>query len=195
MSLGADVLAGLVVVISPAARWIAFGVPGHLDVSSHSRAPATAGVAPQTASATIPFGPDYQVTAEINGETVALRLDYGSTGAVTLRDDVWRRVIPPEARTGRTTGSTRADGLVLDEQVGKATLVKLGSVTLRDVPVVGQAPSPRLAYQGLLGLAVLGATTTVLDTPRRRLWMFAPDQEISVKATPDGPAAAAGGRP
>ena len=192
--IGADALSAFIVVINPAGGWIAFGVPGHLSTDSRPRATgaSAAGLKDLAGSAArmptiIPLGLDYGIDATINGNPVRLEIDYGSVGAVTLRDDIWRRVIPPDARSGQVSSSTRADGLPIAEQVGTAKELTFGTATVRNVPAVSQAASDRIRYEGLLGLAVLGSTTTILDNPKRRLWLFPADQDVAVYATGDRP--------
>lgn len=174
--LGADALAAFVVVVNPARNWIAFGLPGHLKVTSR-----TNGVRP----ARIPFGPGYVVAATMNGQPVNLQIDYGSVrSAVQLADAAWQRVIPPEARTGGSTTSVRADGLRTgDQPIGVAKALKLSAdLWISDVPVLRRGPSDRMRNDGLLGLGILGSGVTILDTARRQLWLYAASEDVSVAA-------------
>lgn len=187
--IGADALAALIVVINPTSGWVAFGTPGHLGTRNRTTATRASGsdatglTKPEMRMpAEIPFGPGYDMMALIDGHPVSLQIDYGSTGAVTLRADIWRRLVLPAAQTGGVSASTRADGLKISEKIGSLRELAFGSVTIRDVPAASQAGSNRVKYEGLIGLAVLGSSTTILDTPRRRLWIFPPDQEVNVFA-------------
>jgi hypothetical protein len=191
--LGADAMTASVIVVNPDRKWIAFGLPGHIKTNSKFKANAQQ-EAKAGLPATIAFGPDFIVNATIDGQPVRLRIDYGHTGTVTLRTDVWERVLPAGARTGKVATSLRADGLRTYGQIGVAEL-RFGSVKADKVEIVGQ----NVAYSkwdGLLGLGVLGKSTTILQMPKRTLWVFPANQDVTVEAVDAGEKArAAAGTP
>ncbi|MBV5270663.1 MAG: hypothetical protein JZU55_13160, partial [Afipia sp.] len=52
-----------------------------------------------------------------------------------------------------------------------------------NMPISSRAGSDRITDDGLLGLAILGATTTVLDMPKQMLVLFPPNLDVSVSAS------------
>ncbi|TPG19999.1 hypothetical protein EAH87_09285 [Sphingomonas koreensis] len=189
--LGSDALKAFVVVVNPDRGWIALGLPGQIDVNSHvstgkaamSNAEAAKALLPKLTPAVVPFGPDFAVNAMINGAPVSLLIDYGHTGAITLRDDVWQRIIPADARTGKISMATKADGQRVGGQSGTARDLELGTISAKDVPVTSQPFRKGWRYEGLLGLGILGSTTTILQMPKRQLWIFPVGQDVSVAAS------------
>lgn len=181
--LGADALAAFIVVVNPSGRWIAFGLHDHFSVTS--RAGQGAGAAAGGPPARIGFAPGYRIAAQVNGQPVSLKIDYGSVrAAVSLRDDIWDHVIPAEARTKQSATSVRADGRTTGSQpLGIAKQLKLSAdVWLGDVPVLRQSSSVRSSSEGLLGMGVLGSSVTILDTAKGTLWLYPPGQDVSVAA-------------
>ncbi|WP_313537217.1 retropepsin-like aspartic protease [Sphingomonas sp.] len=175
--LGGDALAAFVVVVNPAANWIAFGLHDHLRVTQQG--------APDAAPAKIAFAPGYRISAQINGNPVSLKIDYGSVrSAVSLRADTWDRVIPSEARTAQSATSMRADGSMTgSQQLGTAKQLKLSDdVWIGDVPVLRRSPSVRSSNEGLLGLGILGSGVTTLDTAKGALWLYPAGQGVRVQA-------------
>lgn len=202
--LGGDVAGLLIVVLDPVRNWIAFGLPGRLKLAMDFTVdkPAATGASPTPDEAAVraalqgkspvivPFDRQYRVAATINDQPVSLKIDYGHSGTISLRDDIWQRVIPAADRKGAASFSTRADGGRLPTQHGVARTMKLGSITARDLPITGQA-AHRGPYEGLLGLAILARSTTVLNAPKGQLWFLPPGVEADVSATsPEATAAA-----
>lgn len=188
--LGADALAPFVVVVNPQQGWIAMGFPGKVNINASlkvdKKPESTQDVTtllPKVALNSIPFGPDLVTKAKINGRLVNLAIDYGSNGAVSLQETIWQQVIPPASRTGRTNDTTRADGLKSSGEIAAADL-ELGQMSASNVPIQSETIHRRDGIDGSLGLAVLAATTTVLDMPKRRLALFPPNLELSVSASP-----------
>jgi hypothetical protein len=196
---GADVLKPFVVVVNPAKSWIAFGLPGRITTTSKGdtglKAPpdaeAAKAILARSAPRFVSFGPDYSVHATINREPVTLRIDYGHTGAVLLRRDVWDRAIPVERRTAETSESTRADGLKDSGPVGIGDF-QLGDMSVKDMRI-GSRMASRGNVEGLLGLTVLGSTVTILHMPKRQLWFFPNGQDVSVSSSEGPPPAKADG--
>ncbi|WP_287004752.1 hypothetical protein [Sphingobium sp.] len=188
---GADALTPFVVVVNPQQCWIAIGFPGKVNINTSlkvDRKPENTqdvtALLPNFAPNSIPFGPDFVTKAKINGRLVNLAIDYGSNEAISLQETIWQQVIPPASRTGRTNEAIRADGLKSSGEVAAADL-DLGQMSASNVPIQSETIHRRDGIDGSLGLAVLGATTTVLDMPKRRLVLFPPNLELSVSASPE----------
>jgi hypothetical protein len=186
--LGADALKAFIVIVNPSKGWIALGVPGRVETKAFMKTdskPASAQEAeallPKLAPKSIPFGPGFVVKATVNGKPVNLKIDYGSTGTVVLREPVWQQVIPPASRTGKATNSTRADGLNTGGEIGTGDF-EIAGMVVPSMRIASRGGLDRLKDDGLLGLAVLGATTTVLDMPKQRLVLFPQSADVSLSA-------------
>jgi hypothetical protein len=184
--LGAEALKAFIVIVNPSKGWIAVGLPGRVQTKSFMKtvdkpvdAQGAQALLPKLAPKSIPFDRGFVIKAAINGKPVNLKIDYGSTGTVVLRDTVWQQVIPPAMRTGKASNSTRADGLNIAGEIGTGDF-EIAGMVVPNMPIASRAGYDRIKNDGLLGLAVLGATTTVLDMPKQRLVLFPPDAEVSV---------------
>jgi predicted aspartyl protease len=187
--LGAEAFKAFIVIVNPSKGWIAVGLPGRIQTKSFTKtdgkpvdAQGAQALLPKLAPKSIPFDPGFVIKAAINGKPVNLKIDYGSTGTVVLRDTVWQQVIPPAMRTGKASNSTRADGLNIGGEIGTGNF-EIAGMVVPNMPIASRAGYDRIKNDGLLGLAVLGATTTVLDMPKQRLVLFPPDAEVSVSAS------------
>ncbi|MBB4150707.1 aspartyl protease family protein [Sphingobium scionense] len=187
--LGAEALKAFIVIVNPSKGWIALGLPGSVEVKSFIKtdgkpvdAQGAKALLPKLAPKAIPFEAGFVIKATINGKPVNLKIDYGSTGTVVLRDSVWQQVIPPASRTGRATNSTRADGLNIGGEIGTGDF-EIAGMVVPNMPIASRAGYDRIRHDGFLGLSVLGATTTVLDMPKQRLVLFPPDADVSVSAS------------
>lgn len=189
--IGADILKAMVVVINPARGWIAAALPGHMNITVHAnvnidktRPNAADSLIAKLAPVAIPFDQQQIVRSTINGRPVNLKVDYGSNGAISLRDDIWRQAIPPEDRSPQAHIATRAAGNQVKELLGTAKSVEIGSVSARNVPVASTGAADINGYEGLIGLAVLGSSVTALNMTRQQLVIFPVNQDVSVSATP-----------
>jgi predicted aspartyl protease len=187
--LGAEALKAFIVIVNPSKGWIALGLPGRVETKSFMKtdgkpvdAKSAKALLPKLAPKSIPFDPGFVIKATINGNPVNLKIDYGSTGTVVLRDTIWRQVIPPAMRTGKASSSTRADGLNIGGEIGTGDF-EIAGMVVPNMPIASRAGYDRMRNDGLLGLSVLGATTTVLDMPKQRLVLFPPDADVSVSAS------------
>jgi predicted aspartyl protease len=196
--LGAEALKAFIVVVNPSKGWIAMGLPGHVEIKAFMKtdtkaldAQAAKAFLPKLAPRSVPFGPGFAVKATINGKPVNLKIDYGSTGTVVLRDELWQQMFPAASRTGKTTSSTRADGLNIGGEIGTGDF-EIAGMMVPNMPIASRAGSDRIKDDGLLGVAILGATTTVLDMPKQRLVLFPPNLDVSVSASGAKPKPAAG---
>lgn len=184
--LGAEALKAFIVIVNPSKGWIAVGLPGRVQMKIFMKtdgkpvdAESAQALLPKLAPKSIPFDPGFVIRAAINGKPVNLKIDYGSTGTVVLRDTVWQEVIPPAMRTGKASSSTRADGFNIGGEIGTGNF-EIAGMVVPSMPITSRAGYDRIKNDGLLGLAVLGATTTVLDMPKQRLVLFPPDADVSV---------------
>lgn len=184
--LGAEALKAFIVVVNPSKGWIAMGLPGHVEIKAFMKTDTKAldeqaakALLPKLAPRSVPFGPGFAIKATINGKPVNLKIDYGSTGTVVLRDEIWQQVIPVASRTGKATSSTRADGLEIGGEIGTGNF-EIAGMVVPNMPIASRAGSDRIKDDGLLGLAILGATTTVLDMPKQRLVLFPPNLDVSI---------------
>lgn len=184
--LGAEALKAFIVIVNPSKGWIALGLPGHLEMKGFIKtdgkpvdAQGAMALLPKLAPRSISFEPGFFVKAKINGKPVNLRIDYGNTGAVLLRDAIWQQVIPMAMRTGKAASTTQADGLEIGGEIGTGDF-EIAGMVVRNMPIASGVGIHRIGVDGWLGLAVLGANATVLDMPKRRLVLFPRNAEVSV---------------
>ncbi|WP_213980022.1 aspartyl protease family protein [Sphingomonas sp. dw_22] len=114
----------------------------------------------------VPLMQGNRVDALVNGQTVALEVDFGFNGAVRLSDVAWRRVFP--AGTPIEAGTrTTADGIVQATQKARAGL-RIGGASARAVPIdSGYAEST--GADGLLGNGFFSRGITILDVQKKQL--------------------------
>ena len=187
--MGEDSMAPFVIVIDPIRNRMAFGLPGHVDVTMHANMPGQAAAKVKGDSSPpanivskfVTFDANFAVESEINGEPCRLLVDYGHSGAVTLSDKVWDRVMSGIGDAARHSGATRSDGQRYDSRVKTADQVRVGDISARDVPVGSGPPPGRDGVDGMLGLGILASSVTVLNMPKKQLWFFPMGQEVSVK--------------
>lgn len=108
------------------------------------------------------------VTLEINGEAVELILDTGGD-RLYLDKDIYERIGLPvlahrEARYAYTQGET------VEEPLGVAATVKMGDVTLSNVPVIGATwKALGQTSDGVLTTQILKQFLTTVDYDNRRI--------------------------
>ena len=198
--MGADSMAPFVIVIDPIRNRMAFGLPGHVDVTVHTTMPKQALAKVQVQASPpanivpkfVTFDANFAVKSEVNGQPCRLLIDYGHSGAVTLSDTVWDRVMAGSGDTARLSSATRADGQRYDSRVQTVDHVRMGDISARDVPVASGPPPGRNGVDGMVGLGILASSVTVLNMPKKQLWFFPMGQEVSVKVPASDPPAGSG---
>ncbi|WP_395396142.1 hypothetical protein WBP07_22750 (plasmid) [Novosphingobium sp. BL-8A] len=166
--IGGDLLNRVAVMVRPGKRQVAIVGSGRIT--------------PGAGAIIIPIENGNQVDAEVNGRSVHLKIDLGSSGMIRLTDAAFASVSGADS-VSFSGSQTGADGVTHKTRVLKADL-RIGSISARSAPV--ESGYSQSDADGLLGNGFLSRADTILDVQKGQLVLTFP-QAASSRISVVGP--------